>query len=324
MTLFKRRYYLPATPREVHDFFLDVRNMERVWPPELGMKVVERMDSVFRVRFRLLGQIWTASFRIIEEPEYRQRHETLDFPFGVLRHSIEIAPSEGGSIVSEYVELRSRIPFASRFLARVWDYREAMIKRSFGLDAQAIYRDPTRIGLLAGTAISMGAVAAAVALTLAPTQYDSLIGFLTRLASWLLLWFFTHDLAHLAVGALVGVKFSHYYLGLSNVVRLGILPRALRLAPLALGIRIDRERTRASPRGYAAMYAAGPLASMFTPLLVPAAMLLDQPTSTAGLLFLAASLANIAFTSYFSPKAGCFAKASKALRRARSGSRGAP
>ncbi len=323
MPTFTRRYSLPATPRAVHEFFLDVGNMEKVWPPDLGMRVVERSDGLIKVRFRLLGQQWTASFRIIEEGGYRQRHETLDFPFGELRHSIDVAPTEGGSVVTEEVELRSRLPFAFRFFLRVWDYREAMIKRSFGLDAEAVYRDPLKISLPVGTAVSVAGVAAAVALALAVASDDTLAGFLGRLASWVLLWFFPHDLAHLAVGALVGVRFSHYYLGLSNIVRLGILPRPLRLAPLALGIKIDRERTRASPAGYAAMYAAGPLASMLAPLLVPVVILASEPANTIGLFFLIISLANIVFTSYFSPKAGCFAKASRSLRKARTSSGGA-
>jgi hypothetical protein len=63
------------------------------------------------------------------------------------------------------------------------------------------------------------------------------------------------------------------------------------------------------------MYAAGPIASMLFPLTVPLTILAQNPSSLAGLILLAASLANIAFTSYFSPKAGCLAKAAKALQK---------
>ncbi len=323
MPAFVREYSLPASPREVYEFFLDVGNMEKVWPPDYRMKLIGRENNVYKVRFRLLGQVWETSFRIIEEGGYRQRHETLDFPFGKLWHLIEVRPSDGGSIVHENVELRSRLPLAFRFLRRAWDYREAAIKRSFGVDATASYADPLRIGLLEGTLVSVAATLAAVVLAIASPPVESPEGLLALLVSWLLLWFFPHDLAHLAVGYLAGVRFSHYYIGLSNIVRLGILPRALKLAPLALGIRIDRERTRATPPGYAAMYAAGPLASMLSPLLVPASILFREPSSLIGIFFLAISLANIGFTSYFSPKAGCFAKASRALRGGVAGARAA-
>ncbi|MEM0445771.1 MAG: SRPBCC family protein [Nitrososphaerota archaeon] len=310
------QYYLPASPEEVDRFFSDTRNMPRCWPPELDLRVIESRGEEHLVSFRLLGQLWKTRFRVRRIGELRQLHETLDFPFGNLKHEVRVEPAEGGALVSEKLVLNSRIPLAGWFFEKVLRYREAMIKRCFNVEARAEYSDPLKIGLAAGTAASVIAVALAAFLLALPAHPVFVVDFLLRLISWSLLWFFTHDLAHLIVGALVGVRFKHYYVGLSNIVRLGFVPRSLKPLILALGIRIDRERSTASPKGFAAMYLAGPLASMLTPVAVPATLLVRDPGSLTGLILLAASLINIAFTSYFSPRAGCVSKAFRALRGA--------
>jgi hypothetical protein len=309
-------YILTAKPEEVYGYFLNVENMGEAWPPEMGMRVISRVGNIYTVKFTYLGQRYTARFRVEERGNLQQYHETLDFPFGVLRHWITVEPYGDGSKLTEVMELRTPNPLAGPIFRRILRYRWEAVKHHFGAGPKPVFKDPLRIGLASGTLTCvLLTVLAYVLLSIPPLP---VFGgrFILALVSWALLWFSTHDLAHLLVGSLTGIRFSHYYIGLSNIVRLGIIPKPLKTLAPALGIKIDRERSRASPRGYAAMYAAGPVASMALPLTVPIILLLSNISSLAGLVLLAASIANIAFTSYFSPKAGCFGKALRALRRA--------
>ncbi len=289
--------------------------MSRCWPSELNLRIVESHGDAYVASFNLLGQKWLVRFKIRETGDLSQFHETTDFPFGKLVHEIQITPVEGGAQVYEKMVLETRVPFAGWFLRRILEYREAMVRKSFGVESEIFYRDPLKISIGVGTGVSVVAVAIAASLLLIPASPNLLLDLVQRLIPWLLLWFFTHDLAHLVIGSLVGVRFSHYYIGLSNIVRLGIIPPALRLLPLALGIKIDRARSKATPSGYAAMYTAGPLASMLTPLAASLTLIQLHGLTPTPIILLAVSTANIAFTTYFSPKAGCLAKAKKALKR---------
>lgn len=309
-------YTVPASPEEVYRFIRDVRNISKCWPPELSLQIIESRGDTYVASFRLLGQKWTAVFTIRELGDWEQVHETLDFPFGKLVHEFRAEPFNGGSRVRERFRLETWIPLAGKFLEPLLRFREAMIKRCLGATVEAEYRDPFKVSLFAGTAVSVAAVLMSVLLLLVPTNPSPILDVVQRLIPWTLLWFFTHDLAHLIVGAAVGVKFSHYYIGLSNIVRLGFIPKPLRLLAFALGIKIDRAKSTATPRGYASMYAAGPLASMFTPLAAALAIYLIHGPNLSAHTLTAASALNIIFTTYFSPKAGCLLKARNALKKA--------
>ncbi|MEM4302182.1 MAG: hypothetical protein QXF36_02135 [Candidatus Caldarchaeum sp.] len=312
--VFRFEYVVPRPVEEVYGFFRTVENMGKVWPMELGMKLVSWDKDVYTVSFRLLGQRYQTRFRIIERSTTEQYHETLDFPFGKLYHTIITTPADGGTKIVEDMVLESSNPFAGRFFKKILTYRHEAIKHSLGAGEKPDYKDPFKISLAAGNLISiLGTAAAYILLWLQPLQIPG-GRLVTGLISFLLLWFFTHDLAHYVVGKLAGIRFSNYYIGLSNIVRLNILPKPFKTLPVALGIKIDRANTRASPRGYAAMYAAGPIASMLFPLTVPIIMLSSNPNSLAAQILLLIAIANIIFTSIFSPKAGCIAKARKALR----------
>ncbi|GBC69029.1 hypothetical protein HRbin01_00720 [archaeon HR01] len=315
---FSFEYDLPAEAEAVYRYFLEIENISTAWPPEIEMRYISREDDVYVVGFKLLGQRYTARFRIEELGGFRMYHETVDFPFGKLRHWITVEPREGGgSKLEEVLELRSWNPFAGNILRRILEYRRQAIMHAFGVSEPPAYRDPFKIGVAVGNLLCLvGSVAGVVLPAVTPPPLPG-ARFVLGLVSFFLLWFFTHDLAHYIVGRLVGIRFSNYYIGLSNIVRLNILPKPFKNLPIALGIKIDRLRSKASPRGYAVMYAAGPIASMLAPLYVPATILSNSPGSLAGLLLLILALANTVFTSIFSPRAGCLGKASKALRRRR-------
>ncbi|MCS4537305.1 MAG: hypothetical protein HYY67_00400 [Thaumarchaeota archaeon] len=123
-------------------------------------------------------------------------------------------------------------------------------------------------------------------------------------------------MAHFIIGMVAGVRFSHYYLGRSDIIKLkGVIPASLKQMLIVLGLKIDRNRSRASKAGFAAMYLAGPLASMLTPFGVPMIILLKDSTNIAGLLLLLISIVNLVFTFWFSPRVGCISKARKRLAK---------
>ncbi|MBI4362191.1 MAG: hypothetical protein HY558_03365 [Euryarchaeota archaeon] len=179
------------------------------------------------------------------------------------------------------------------------------------------------------------------------------------LAGFLLLWIFSHCPAHWLAGRLVGIRFSHYFVGTSPVGKMQIpfndmLPGLLRELIILPGIKTQRESMeRASPGRKAAMYAAGPLVSMLVPLVVAGFILsvnvpplylslvrganpifitgLDPGTGERLLLTLPVhelvralfpllAAGNLFLGLWFSPRVGCLSKA----KRARSGGAPAP
>ena len=310
---------------EVFKFFTRLENIASLYPPEMRVKILEGGEelaegSTFRLRFTMLGQRQEATFRVTEyRPNETIKIEAVSSPMRRWSHEHRFKEEDGSTVLEDRVEISTYLgPLgdvaAGRLVRSILQYRDMALKRILeGSGEGPVYRDPTKIGLAGGTALVLaGTLAGLFLLFLVPTGsvlVDSLLG----LASFFLLWFFIHDLAHLAVGLAAGVRFSHYYVGLSNLSRL--LPERLKAIPIALGIRIDRRASRAGRWGFFAMYLAGPLASMLLPLVVPLTLYLKQAPPTSTTLLATVALANIAFTVFFSPRAGCIGKALRSLRR---------
>jgi hypothetical protein len=141
---------------------------------------------------------------------------------------------------------------------------------------------------------------------------DLIFGLIFNFIAWFLLWFFTHDLAHFIAGHLLGIRFSYFYLGLSNLVR-AIPFKGIKFLFLVLGLKISRKRSKASKYGFASMYFAGPLASMILPFYVPIYLFLYKYNLLA-FIFLFLSLINLIITLIFSPKYGCIYKGLNKLK----------
>lgn len=156
----------------------------------------------------------------------------------------------------------------------------------------------------------------ASAVLIAAASLTPPLSYLLALVSWVLYWFASHCLAHYIVGTLLGIRFSHYFIGLSNLYRLNIgLPQQLKLMLFTLGIKTEGGSFyTASPRAKAAMYAAGAVASIAVPFTTPF-YLIYKGVFNEGLLFLLLSLLNTSFSLYFSFKAGDLWKAKRALKR---------
>jgi hypothetical protein len=162
-----------------------------------------------------------------------------------------------------------------------------------------------RLSLAQGASLCVFGLLVGIALLIvAPRIRLFPVNALLVLVAWLFLWFFSHDLAHHVVGRIVGVTFRYYFLGRSAIIKLGlaVVSSAMRLVPV-LGLKIDKPSLNSiSPNRVRAMYASGAVSSMFLPwLAIPAGYAINLPL---GILLTILTLANDAFTLYFSVQVG--------------------
>jgi ligand-binding SRPBCC domain-containing protein len=322
-------------------FIANPKNIELVYPETLRFRVLEAPEKIsngskIRMEARLLGQRFEW-YSIVKDYEEGRgfTDEAIGLPFLLWRHAHSVREAggeyEGGHrcVIEDRIEFRAVLGpigdrFAGRIIASILKYRNQMIRKLLEADSSLTvrYDDPTVIGLGKGIALSLvmtilGLLIPIYALYL---NLGQLLLFIASGVSWLLLWFFTHDLSHLIVGALVGVRFSNFYIGISNLVRALKISPQYRILFIALGLRIDRERSSASASGFAVMYFAGPLASMLFPFYVPLQILLLGSVNAAGiviLFFLTISVSNLVISSIMSFKYGCIRKGIRALARHR-------
>lgn len=143
-----------------------------------------------------------------------------------------------------------------------------------------------------------------------------ILKFMALLFSWICFWYFSHCLAHFVTGKLLGIRFLHYYIGRSSLVKLKlpIITPLLDLIPV-LGIKIDKlSLINASRYAKSITYASGAIASMTSPL-IPAVYALIYTELSIALIIMVLTLGNILFTAYLSPKVGDLHRAKKALQR---------
>lgn len=154
-------------------------------------------------------------------------------------------------------------------------------------------------------------------------SYHFPLKFILLLLSWFLVWYFSHCLSHYLVGTLGGIRFKYYFLGRSTIrkAKIPLISKVAQNLPFVLGIKIDKESiSKANPKAIKTMYLAGPLSSMMLPFIIVALSLTQPSQVTLPLLpftirdsyiLLGLTLANVAFSLYFSPKVGCISKAIK-------------
>lgn len=198
-----------------------------------------------------------------------------------------------------------------------------------------------RLPVWAGNLVSLALLALGAYLLLAAKQ-GSLAGFaifrfstpllnfllaaVLLLGGVLLLFLFSHSIAHWFVGRLLSIRFTHYFVGTTGLARLLPLPDLLQELLVAPGIAVDGESKRGAGRvRLAAMYAAGPVVSTLV-LLGAVAFALTVPVPELRVLglplhsFLKLGLAGLAIAglgslAVASPRAGCVAKAVQALEK---------
>lgn len=316
MTSLRKELYIEGINKEdLYLFLSDPKNIEKVYPSSLKAKVLKK-DGSYEVKLRLLGQ----NFKWVIEKKIESPNIIIDEYKGILFkkwvHKHLIKDHEKGVLMVDEIEFKTSLGFigdyfAKKYIERIFEYRNSMILKFFGKDIVAYYEDPLSFSLNKGTAVlSLLTIFAISLLFFIPENV--LFYLIFGLLSWFLLWYCTHVLAHLLVGSILGIKFSNYYIGLSNLFKIDWIPQRLKLILIAPAIKIDREKTKVSKKRYAIMYIAGPIASMLTPFFP--AFLIFQKDFIIGLFLLIISIANLFFDLYFSPKYGCISKALKVMK----------
>lgn len=322
---------LDASIEEVFEFISNPKNIESVYPKDMRFKVLEMPERIYNgavvtMSALLMGQVfkWNTVIKDLNRP-YGFVDEALDSPFRYWRHRHMLSSMDGKCIMKDRIEFSTALGFlgdrfAERMISNILEYRNTLISKIFNKsnDNDAVYaeerynrKDPTKISIAKGTVLSLLMIAVAVALPLV-FKGSLLVEVIVGLTSWLLLWFFTHDIAHLAIGRLLGIRFSHYYIGISNLIKVMPLKPKYKLLFIALGIKIDRSNSKASKKAYAVMYLAGPIATMLSPFYIPILYLTYNYSMEAALLLLIISIINLVSDVVLSSKHGCVRKGVRA------------
>jgi ligand-binding SRPBCC domain-containing protein len=145
--LLEREQHVPASPEAVFAFFADARNLEAITPPWLGFRVltpgpiemrpgalIEYRLALHRVPVRWLTRIeeW-APGRSFVDAQVRG-------PYRLWHHTHTFTPADGGTLVGDRVRYAlplgplgelARVALVRRDLGRIFDFREAAIRRRF-------------------------------------------------------------------------------------------------------------------------------------------------------------------------------------------------
>ncbi|MGH2704739.1 MAG: hypothetical protein ACRDJ4_06510 [Actinomycetota bacterium] len=184
-------------------------------------------------------------------------------------------------------------------LARRYGYRVAEIDRRAFEDRARI-----RVPAWVGTALLSAATAAGIAALALAGRLQGSWRTSTFLAAVGTLDLSTHTLAHVAVGRLLGIRFTHFFLGGPP--------------PPRPGAKVDYESyLQASPQSRAVMHASGAVVTKLVPFAsVPVAAALGQPGWVVAALLGAGAL-QIATDIAFSTKTSDWKKVRRELRAAR-------
>ncbi len=185
------------------------------------------------------------------------------------------------------------------------EWVETYAERIASIDRQAFdrairWRFPTRImALLLGLGSALG-IALVAASARAPRFWKGLL----MLAGAGLLTVSTHDLAHLAVGRALGIRFSEAFLGGKMLV--------------APGLKIDQASyLRTPPRARAWMHASGALVTKVVPFAVLSAGTRERAPRWANLALLGIGIGSILTDVLFSTRYSDWMRFSREMRVAR-------
>ncbi len=165
-----------------------------------------------------------------------------------------------------------------------------------------------KFSLTIGNTVSLIALISAV--TLAKNAYllDYPFRIVVLIVCWFAMLYFSHCLGHYVVGRILGIRFRYYFLSKSMLSKAGI-PILSRLMSAKVFMTLKLAERPKGLRGFV-MFLAGPLASMFSPLVI--AFIAGYDPTSSKILF-ALTIANAVFTGFFSFRHGCIRKAIECL-----------
>jgi ligand-binding SRPBCC domain-containing protein len=146
--ILEREQWIPASLDRAFEFFGDAANLERITPPWLGFRILTplpvEMRTGARIAYRIrLGGVptrWVARITRWEPPSaFVDLQESG--PYALWEHLHEFAPLGSGVLMRDRV--RYALPFGylgravhrsliRSLLARIFDYRFAVIREHFG------------------------------------------------------------------------------------------------------------------------------------------------------------------------------------------------
>ena len=143
----RREQWIPRPLDEVFPFFSDARNLEKLTPPWLGLRILTGGPILIaagtRIRYRLawhgLPVTWTTQIRRWDRP-FRFIDVQLSGPYRLWHHTHRFEAHAGGTRMTDVV--RYRLPFGiigravhalkvRRDVEQIFDYRFQRIKELF-------------------------------------------------------------------------------------------------------------------------------------------------------------------------------------------------
>lgn len=162
-----------------------------------------------------------------------------------------------------------------------------------------------RVPAWLGTLTLAAATTAGIAAVAAAARVEGFLRTLVFLGGFAVLDVSTHSLAHWAVGRLVGIRFTHYFLGGPP--------------PPRPGVKVDYATyLRTPPRRRAAMHAAGAVVTKLVPFVLIPVSLAIQVEGWAVILLAVVGVGQVATDILFSTKTSDWKKVRRELRAARS------
>jgi hypothetical protein len=187
------------------------------------------------------------------------------------------------------------------------------LNSSTPLQQRRIFR---RLSIAAGNAIQIAGIAVAfVGSELAQSIQSKPAAMAAMIASWILLYFFCHGIAHWAVGKLVGIRFAFYTVGGTGnpegyPAGLGWVFEHLPF----FGVQTEKaSMQKASPMAKAIMWWAGVTSSVVVPTLGTLWAWRSRVPGSKPFLLFAALWAVGTLSSNWRSRTGDFAKAKRAL-----------
>jgi hypothetical protein len=173
-----------------------------------------------------------------------------------------------------------------------------------------------RLSITTGNTIQIAGVAVAfIALVLARSAHSKLAAIFAMIASWLLLYFFCHGIAHWAVGRLVGIRFAFYTIGGTGNPE-GYPPGLrwlFRHLPF-FGVQTEKaSMQRATPTARAIMWSAGVTSSAVVPTLSALCAWNAKVSGSTLFLMFAVFWAIGTLASNWRSRTGDYSKARRAL-----------
>lgn len=176
-----------------------------------------------------------------------------------------------------------------------------------------------RTSIAVGNAVqAAGIVAAAILLASARFTPTSANAAIKTAGAWVLLYFFSHGIAHWGVGRLVGIRFAFYTIG--GTANPKGYPGPLRWIFERLpffGVQTDKASMQAAgPVAKAIMWSAGVTSSALTPTLGAIWAWQSNVAGSKAFLIFAVVWALATVASNWTSRTGDYAKARRALGRA--------